>query len=148
MRCCRRRCRREDVPSHRLHHGVFPYRVHAHGVRQLLRQPCSRREAHQPRAVRHCRPGGLRPPAPAELPPDGRVPRVLQRDEPHVVRERRGEVGAGGAALLPEHAAAAGRDEGGPARQQGRAGAAAGQVQERAHRLEAGGGEGEGDRRD
>ena len=39
-----------------------------------------------------CRPRGLRPSPTIIIPPDGRFPRVFQRDVAPVVREREGEV--------------------------------------------------------
>ena len=65
-----------------------------------------------------CRPRGLRPSPTIIIPPDGRVPCVLQRDVAPVVREREGEVVPRGAPPLSRralpHRGHAGRSAGRP----------------------------------
>lgn len=57
-------------------------------IRQLLCQRDGGRQAHQPGSVGYGRPGGLRPTAPALLPPDRRVPHMLLARQPRLLRER------------------------------------------------------------
>ena len=78
-----------------------------------------RRPVHA-RPVRHGRPGGLRPAAPALVPADRRLPRLLQRHVAGLVRERQGEVVPRGAPPLPGRALPHRWHPGRPARRPGR----------------------------
>ena len=112
MRGSGRRSGRQDVSAHILHDEQVSQRVRADSVRQLCGDGDDRRRAVHTRLVRHGRPRGLRPPQAAQLSANGRVPRVLQRGQSVLVRERQGEVGARDTASLPEDALPARRHPG------------------------------------
>ncbi len=103
----RRRCRRQDMSPHLLHDKQISERVRAHSVRQLCRDGDDRGRAVHSGPVRHGRPGGLRSPATALLPADGRVSRLLQLRQSLLVRECQREVGARDPAPLSEDALSA-----------------------------------------
>lgn len=118
MRRRRGRHCRQNLHANIVHHRQFPRRICAHSVsspplppistttplrlqiRQLLRAYGGGRHLRQSGTVGHGRAGGLRPPAAALLPANGRVSDLLQCRVTVLVRERHVQMVSGDQAPL------------------------------------------------